>query len=171
MSMDIGENLPAFSLLGVDGKMHNQFDYADRYALLILFTSNSCPMADAYRSRIVSLIKRYEEDHLGIISINPVDPETNVRDMFIEHLHLPHLYLADTDQQVAKRFGATVTPEAFLFNSKRELIYHGAIDDCWENIDMVTRVYLEDAIEAALDGIEVDYPETEPIGCKINYSK
>lgn len=169
MSMNIGENLPAFNLLGVDGKMHNQFDYADRYALLILFTSNSCPVVDTYRSRIVSLIKRYEEDHLGIISINPVDPETNIEEMFVEYLNLPHLYLADPDQQVAKRFGATVTPEAFLFNSKRELVYHGAIDDCWENADMVTRVYLEDAIEAALDGVEVDYPETESAGCKIVY--
>ncbi|MOA54296.1 hypothetical protein D3C78_1778860 [compost metagenome] len=45
------------------------------------------------------------------------------------------------------------------------MVYKGAIDDSWENENMVTRVYLEDAIEAALDGIDVDYPEVAPVGC------
>ena len=72
---------------------------------------------------------------------------------------------------MAKRFGATVNPEVFLFNSKRELVYKGAIDDCWENEAMVTNVYLEDAIESALDGVEVDYPEVAPVGTPIIWKK
>jgi len=64
---------------------------------------------------------------------------------------------------------ATRTPEAFLFNSKRELVYRGAIDDSWENAKAVTRVYLEDAIEMSLDGLEVDFPEIQPVGCSIKW--
>ena len=76
-------------------------------------------------------------------------------------------YLHDPSQEIAKKFGAKVNPEVFLFNSKRELVYKGAIDDCWENEPMVTQVWLEDAIDYALDGIEVDYPEIEATGCPI----
>jgi len=64
-----------------------------------------------------------------------------------------------------------MNPEVFLFNSKRELVYRGAIDDCWDNEAMVSNVYLEDAIENALDGIEVDYPEIPPLGTPIIWKK
>ncbi|MCO4292270.1 redoxin domain-containing protein [Solitalea sp. MAHUQ-68] len=170
--MIIGDKLPAFNLKGVDGEMSNQYAYADRYALLVVFTNNSCPVAVAYRNRIKNLLKRYEEDNLGIIRINSTTKNSEAESLeemkkMYDDLKLPHLYLMDDDQTVAKAFGATKVPEAFLFNSKRELVYKGAIDDSWENENMVTRVYLEDAIEAALDGIDVDYPEIDPIGCDI----
>ncbi len=67
--------------------------------------------------------------------------------------------------------GQRVPPEVFLFNSKRELVYKGAIDDSWENPNMVTTVYLEDALECALDGIDVDYPETPAVGCGIKWKQ
>ena len=81
------------------------------------------------------------------------------------------LFLKDETQEVAKKFGATVTPEVFLFNRKRELVYKGAIDDAWENENMVTAAYLEDAIEEALDGIEPDFPEVEALGTPIVWKK
>jgi len=65
--------------------------------------------------------------------------------------------------------GATRTPEVFLFNSRRELVYHGAVDDSCENENAVMQVYLEDAIEYCLDGLEVDYPEIPPVGCSIKW--
>jgi hypothetical protein len=64
-----------------------------------------------------------------------------------------------------------VNPEVFLFNRKRELSYKGAIDDCWENEAMITNVYLEDAIEETLDGMDIDYPEITPIGTPIIWKK
>ena len=88
---------------------------------------------------------------------------------YVKELELPFLYLHDETQEVAKKLGAQRTPEAFLFNSKRELVYKGGIDDSWENPHMVTRVYLEDAIECTLDGIEVDYPEMPAHGCTIKW--
>ena len=81
--------------------------------------------------------------------------------------YFPYLY--DEDQQVLKALGTIRTPEAFLFNSKRELVYKGAIDDSWDNEHAVTRVYLEDALEYTLDGLDVDYPEIPAVGCSIKW--
>jgi hypothetical protein len=77
------------------------------------------------------------------------------------------MYLKDEDQSVAKLFGATCNPEVFLFNSKRELTYKGAIDDNWESENGVTAAYLEDAIEETLDGMDIDFPEIPSNGTPI----
>jgi hypothetical protein len=84
-------------------------------------------------------------------------------------LNMPFPYLLDENQEVAKSLGAERTPEVFLFNNKRELVYKGAIDDNWENPNAVMQVYLEDAIEYSLDGLEIDYPEVPAIGCSIKW--
>lgn len=174
--MIIGDKLPEFSLPGADGKIHTQFSFADKYAVVFIFTCNSNDISKAYTQRLIKLLKKYEDDNLGIVGINSnnseLSPEDSLENMKIvsDKLHLKDinfLYLKDEKKELAQRFGASVNPEAFVFNSKRELVYKGAIDDCWENEAMVTRVWLEDAVEYALDGIEVDYPEIQPTGFPI----
>jgi len=173
--MDIGDKLQKFNLKGTDGNFYTNFTYADRYALLVIVTCNHCPYSRAYWNRIQQLYSKYEEDNLGILTINANDakqyPEDSYENMIklAEHLGNTFVYLYDEEQIVARELGATRTPEAFLFNSRRELVYKGAIDDSWENEHMVTRVYLEDAIEAALDGLEVDFPEVQAVGCTIKW--
>jgi hypothetical protein len=126
------------------------------------------------------MFEKYEDDNFAIIGINSNDekqaPEDSLAAMkkAAERFKLANIhfmYLKDEDQEVAKMFGATVNPEVFLFNSRRELVYKGAIDDAWESESMVSNVYLEDAVENALDGIEVDYPEIEPVGTPILWKK
>lgn len=174
--MQLGERLPEFSLKGVDGNIYTHFHFADKYALAVVFTCNTCEVSKAYGQRLIKILKQYEDDNLGILGINCNDAAQSPGDNFEEmqaisgKLHLEEMrfrYLHDPEQTVAKRFGAETNPEVFLFNSKRELVYKGAIDDCWDNENMVTNVWLEDATENALDGIEVDYPEVKPIGCPI----
>ncbi len=174
--MEIGDKFIEFNLKGADGKMHNIYEYADKYALCIVFTCNSCPYSKAYGQRLIKLLNKYEDDNFGIIGINSNDTEKSPSDSYermveiSEKLGLEKLnfmYLHDKDQAVAKAYGAKVTPEVFLFNSKRELVYRGAIDDNWQNSQLVTRVYLEDAIEYCLDGLEVDFPEIPAEGCPI----
>jgi len=178
--MKIGDKLPEFNLKGFDDQFHSNYEYAEKYALAIIFTCNSSVQSKAYSERFVKLFERYEEDNFGIIGINSNDdkqvPEETMEMMKLAAFHfklhtLHFMYLKDEDQSVAKKFGAKVNPEVFLFNSKRELVYRGAIDDSWENEHMVTSAYLEDAIESALDGIEVDYPEIEPVGTPIVWKK
>jgi peroxiredoxin len=173
--MELGKKLFKFELPATNGKTYSNYSFADRSALLIIITCNHCPYANAYWKRIVKLANRYEEDNLAIVAINPNDEERYPQDSFdnmkklMKELKDRFVYLRDESQVVAKKLGAIKTPQAFLFNSKRELVYKGAIDDSWENEYAVTRVYLEDAIEASLDGLEVDFPEIKPIGCSIKW--
>lgn len=178
--LQIGDKLPAFRLKGFDDKYYTHFDYADKYALAVVFTCDSSLMSKSYAKRLIKLFERYEEDNLGIVGINPNDsiqsPEDSLEHMKLsaEKFHLGDihfLYLKDETQEVAKTFGATCTPEVFLFNRKRELVYKGAIDDAWESEAMVTQAYLEDAIEESLDGIEPDFPEITANGTPIIWKK
>eukprot|EP01035_Chromulina_nebulosa_P003649 gene3649-4987_t len=160
--------MPDFNLLGVWGKMRNNYEYADKYALAIIFTCNSNKYSQAYSERLIKLFDQYEEDNFAIIGINSNDdsqsPEDTMEMMIKAAYHYKlhernFLYVKDDTQEVAKTFGASYNPEVFLFNSKRELVYKGAIDDAWENETVVTQAYLEDAVEYCLDGIDVDFPE------------
>jgi len=173
--MNIGEILTPFELKSTSGNMVNSFDYHEQYALAIVITCNHCKYSQAYWQRIIKLANKFEEDNLAVIAINPNNAEIQPQDSFENmiqlnnQLNLPFEYLFDEKQEVAKQLGATKTPEVFLFNSRRELVYKGAIDDSWDNEQTVTHVYLEDAIEYALDGIEVDYPEIPAVGCGIKW--
>lgn len=178
--LQIGDKLPGFNLMGYDDKLHSHFEFADKYALAVVFTSNTSPVSQAYSQRLINLFEKYEEDNLGIIGINANDSVQSAEDslegvkMATYHfkLHELHfLYLKDEDQQVAKQFGASSNPEVFLFNSKRELVYKGAIDDNWESAAGVTQAYLEDAIEETLDGMEIDFPEINTNGTPIIWKK
>lgn len=173
--MQIGDRIQPFELLSTEGKKVTRFDYADRYAFLIIVTCNHCKYAQAYWNRIIRLAKKYEDDSLGVIAICGNDANAYPQDSFenmkvlAQQLQLPFPYLHDPDQTMIKTLGATKTPEAFLFNRNRELVYRGAIDDHWENESAIMQVFLEDAIEYCLDGLEIDYPHSEPVGCSIKW--
>ncbi len=175
--METGQKLFNFSLLGTDGKKYTKYDFASQFALVIVVTCNHCPYAQAYWKRLRALFARYENDSLAMVAVNPNDeikyPQDSYENMvsFVEQTKLPFPYLRDKTQTFTRKLGAERTPEAFVFNSKRELVYQGAIDDNWEFPEMVTHVYLEDAIEDALDGVDVDYPHIKPVGCSIKWKE
>lgn len=170
--MDIGDRLTEFKLKDRDNRPHSSNEFSDAFTFLLLFYADNCPISKSYEERIKKLILQYEEDDLGIMLINIAPDASNsilkpdsfklegLRDKYI-------ICVNDFDRKITQKFGVQVTPEAFLFNSKKEMVYHGAIDDAWENSQMVTRVYLEDALEYALDGFEIDYPEISPVGTPV----
>lgn len=172
--MNIGDKLLNFKLQATDGEWYSNFAFADRYALCIIFTSNTCDQSQAYWNRIVKLADQYEQDNMAMLAINSndetIEPKESLEEMktVIKSLKAENVvYLKDSDQSVAKQMGATKNPEVFLFNSKRELVYKGVIDDHWENETQVMMAYLEDAIEYCLDGLDIDYPELPAQGCDI----
>ena len=173
--MQIGEKLFDFKLKGVDGKTYTNYDFADKYAFLIIVSCNHCPYSRAYWDRLVTLGKRYEEDNLATVVINPNDAAQYPEDSFegmvslANQKQLPFPYLHDETQEVAKKLGAKKTPEVFLFNNERNLVYRGAIDDNWENENMFTRVYLESSLEYTLDGLDIDFPYISPVGCSVKW--
>ncbi len=172
--MQIGDRLPYFELPSTSGEPFTLNQVMEKSCILVVFISNSCPYVQAYVKRIQDLIQHFYEDNMGIILVNSRSESENpserieVMQQFLEQHELHNLwYVKDEQGSLAVQLGAKVTPEAFLFNSRRELVYHGAIDDAWDQPNLVTRVYLEDAIEFTLDGLEVDFPETVAIGCQI----
>lgn len=173
--MNIGDSLKPFCLKSTQNQLVNSFDFADKYAMVLVVTCNQCPYAQAYWSRLVRLFKKFEEDNLAMLAINGNDSNQQPMDGFqemqrlAEQYRLPFPYLHDEKQLLVKALGAEKTPEVFVFNSRRELVYKGAIDDNWEVEAGVMRVHLEDAIEYTLDGLEIDYPEIPAIGCGIKW--
>jgi peroxiredoxin len=175
--MNIGDSLKPFCLKSTENQMVNSFDFADKYAMVLVVTCNHCPYALAYWPRLVRLFKKFEEDNLAMVAINGNDVVQKPADSFAEmqrlahQYRLPFPYLYDENQAVLKSLGAQKTPEVFVFNSRRELVYKGAIDDNWENESGVMSVHLEDAIEYTLDGLEIDYPEIPAVGCSVKWKE
>jgi len=173
--MNIGDILKPFQLKSSNNEVVSTYDFSDKYAFLVLVTCNHCPYAQAYWPRMIKLAEKFEEDNLGVVAICGNDANFQPQDSFenmqrlAAQFRLSFPYLHDEDQKVMKQLGATKTPEVFLFNSKRELVYKGAIDDSWDNESTVMSVYLDDAIEYTLDGIDIDYPEVEAEGCSIKW--
>jgi peroxiredoxin len=163
--MNIGDSLKPFCLKSTQNQLVNSFDFADKYAMVLVVTCNQCPYAQAYWSRLVRLFKKFEEDNLAMLAINGNDAHQQPMDGFqemqrlAEQYRLPFPYLHDEKQLLVKALGAEKTPEVFVFNSRRELVYKAG----------VMRVHLEDAIEYTLDGLEIDYPEIPAIGCGIKW--
>ena len=167
--------IPAFSLTGVDDKTYSLNDFSDKKILIVIFSCNHCPYVQAYEDRIMELQNEFEKDGVQIVAVNSNDDVKYPDDSFDEMkkravakgFNFP--YLRDETQDAAKAFGATHTPQIFLFNNDRKLKYEGKIDDNWQEPDKVKSKYLRDAILEVLVEKEVSVPETFSIGCTIKW--
>lgn len=172
----IGDVVPAWSgLEGTDGKEHGWDEVANHDFVVVVFTCNSCPYAVDYEGRVNDLAKQYAgaDSRVGVVAINAnTIPEDGLPAMRkrAEARGFVFPYLHDPSQEVPKSFGALRTPEAYLLNAEREILYMGAIDD---NTDVakVETSFLADAIESALAGEEIAVSETPPVGCLIRFKR
>lgn len=172
----IGSVAPAFDLKGVDGKNYKLEDLNNKKGIVVVFACNHCPYVQAYEERIMEIQKEYA-DKLNVAAINSnFDgdyPEDSYEKMIerSKEKNFNYVYLRDEDQSVAKAFGATHTPEIFLFDEDLTLRYHGKIDDNWKEPESVRTKYLRDAIDEMLTGDEISIPETFSIGCTIKWKQ
>jgi peroxiredoxin len=168
------ESAPAFDLPGVDGRNHSLQEYADASVLVLVQSCNHCPYVLAWESRINDLQRQYADRGVRIVAISSNDPTAYPADSFekmIEHAREAGYafdYLYDESQEVARALGSERTPEAFVFDKDRRLVYHGAVDDNREE-ELVTTHYLRDAIEAALAGETPSIADTPPVGCTVKW--
>ena len=174
-TLKIGSPLPKFSdLTGVDGKKYSVTDFKNKI-VVVVFSCNHCPYVKAYEDRIIAFQKEYSGRGVQLVAINANEtqnyPEDNYEGMVerakAKGFNFP--YLRDEDQSVAASFGATHTPEFFVFDDKRALRYHGKFDDNHQNPQAVKSRYVQDAVEALLNAKEVATPETFSIGCTIKW--
>jgi hypothetical protein len=158
-----------------DGKLVSIADRAGKAGTLVVFTCNHCPFARAWEERIVALGNDYLKKGVGVILINANDPAKYPEDGLAETqsrvksrgMQFP--YVIDDTSAVARAFGASVTPEAFLFDKAGKLVYHGAIDDNHKEPAQVQKRYLRDALDAVVAGKAPAVPESKSIGCGIKF--
>ncbi|MCS6830353.1 MAG: thioredoxin family protein [Armatimonadota bacterium] len=174
MALELGKSVVDFSLPGVDGKTYSPADFADKPVLVVAFWCNHCPYVKAYEDRTIALAREFA-GQVAFVAINANDavkyPEDSYENMQAraKEKGYPFPYLHDESQEVARAYGATRTPEFFVFDQSRVLRYHGRLDDNWENPSEVRQQYLRDALNALLNGQEPPVAQTEPVGCTVKW--
>ena len=160
---------------GVDGNLVAIADLAGTKGTLVVFTCNSCPWAKAWETRLVALGNGCAKQGIGMVAINSNDPAKNAEDGYdvmrqrARQRSMKFAYVVDGTSDVARAFGATRTPEVFLFDASGKLVYHGAIDDNAKQPDQVTERYLDGALKAVAAGKDVAVQETKALGCSIKF--
>jgi hypothetical protein len=174
MSTPVADLLPAFALLGTDGKLHTADDYATAAALVVVQACNHCPFVQAWEERIEAVARDYAAAGVRVVVVNSNDAEQQPEDSYAlmrERAALrgiAHDYLHDEDGAFARALGAERTPEVFVFDAQRRLAYHGAVDDSRDDT-AVTASHVRDALDALLEGRPVPVPSTPVVGCTIKW--
>lgn len=180
----IGAKAPDFSLPGVDGKTYALKDFADSKILVIVFTCNHCPTAQAYEERIKQMVVDYKSKGVAVIAISPNDPMsvrldelgyTDLSDSFDEmkirakdhQFNFPYLYDGE-NSEISIKYGPQATPHVFIFDAGRALRYTGRIDD-GEKPGSAKSHDAKAAIDAMLAGKPVAVEKTKTFGCSIKW--
>jgi peroxiredoxin len=185
-TLEIGRPAPDFALRGIDGRSSSLKDFSDAKILVVIFTANHCPTAQAYEDRVIQLVKDYKDKGVTIVAISPNDPKalhlnelgyTDLGDTLEEMkirakdkgFNFPYLYDGD-EQRVAHAYGPVATPHVFIFDKDRRLRYTGRVDNN-ERIGKATVHDTRNAIEALLAGKPVPVEKTKTFGCSIKWSE
>ena len=172
----IGDTATDFSLKNIDGVMVSLSDYKDAKGFLVIFTCNTCPYAIKYEDRINALDSKYKVKGVPVIAINPNNPSAKPGDSFkamqvrAKEKGFTFPYLLDDGQAIYPEYGATKTPHVYLLEKtdKGNLVrYIGAIDDNYQDATKVEEKYVENAVDAMLQGKEIKVTTTRAIGCSI----
>jgi len=173
---DIGDAATDFKLENVDGKMVSLSDYEDAKGFIVIFTCNTCPYAVANEDRIIALDKKYKPKGYPVIAINPNDPAAQPDDT-MEKMQIKAKekgftfpYLMDKGQKIYPQYGATKTPHTYVLekmDGKYIVQYIGAIDDSSRDPEAVKVKYVENAVDALLNGQTPKVTNTKAIGCSI----
>jgi peroxiredoxin len=174
--LTLGTTAPDFSLPSTNGQTVRLSDFHAAPALLIAFLCNHCPYVKHIQVELAELIKEYQARGLGAVAINANDakayPEDSLPKMVgeVQKVGYTFPYLYDETQQVAKAYRAACTPDFFLFDKNRRLVYRGQMDGSRPgNSVPVTGADLRAALEAALAGKKVNPRQKPSMGCNIKW--
>jgi peroxiredoxin len=186
-TLPIGASAPNFSLLGIDGKMYSLASFRNAKVLVVVFTCNHCPTAQAYEDRLIQLTKDYKDKGVAVVAIMPNDPTsirldelgyTDMGDTYTEmkrraaekHFNFPYLYDGKTET-VARAYGPIATPHVFIFDKNRKLQYSGRVDDVEKPTKTPNTRDARNAIDELLAGQPVAEPTTKVFGCSIKWAE
>ena len=183
----IGASAPDFNLIGVDGKKYSLASFKSNKILIVIFTCNHCPTAQAYEDRIIQLKKDYAAKNVAIVAIMPNDPKsirldelnyTDLGDSFQEMkgrsknkgFNFPYLFDGDK-QTVSNAYGPIATPHVFIFDEARKLRYSGRIDDVEKPTGSPNSFDTRNALDALLRGVALPVETTKVFGCSIKWAE
>ncbi|MEX0992641.1 MAG: thioredoxin family protein [Solirubrobacterales bacterium] len=172
MGLSIGERAPDFDLPDTDGVTPSLGGEAA--ATVVVFTCNHCPYALAWHDRLIAAAHDYADRGVRFLAINSNDAERYPADSYeqmkrrVAAEDWPHPYLHDETQEVARAWGAKVTPDVFVLDAERRLRYRGAPDSDYSDPSQ-DAAWLRSALDAVLAGEQPSEPETEPVGCSIKW--
>jgi len=173
----IGDALPMkdVKMTGVDGKSVTIAGVSGKKGTLVVFTCNHCPWAKMWQTRVTEIGNTAGKAGIGMVAINANDPAEYPEDGMdgmkqrAKELGIKFPYVVDATSDVARAFGASRTPEAFLFDAGGKLVYHGTVDDSPKDASAVKDAYLKDAVSAVSTGKTVTTAETKAMGCSIKF--
>jgi hypothetical protein len=185
-TLEIGATAPAFSLPGVDGKTYTLSSFSESKILVIIFTANHCPTAQAYEERILQLYMDFHPQSVEFVLVSSNNPKalcleemgyTDLGDSYEElkirasNRKFPMPYLYDGDkQEMAIAYGPTTTPHVFIFDEKRKLRFCGRIDEMESPYKKPAQLDTRNAILALLEGKPVPVEKTKTFGCSIKWA-
>ena len=178
-TIEINSEMPNIDekLQSVNGYSYSLESIVEKNGLLIIFTSNTCPFVIKWEDRYTIVEELAKKNNIGLVYINSNYKKRDGDDSFEkmkEHAKKYNYrfpYLLDEKSQLANSFGAKTTPHIFMFNKNLQLVYKGAIDDNYEDINKVNKFYLKDAMEQLANGKKIKVSETDPVGCSIKRFK
>jgi thiol-disulfide isomerase/thioredoxin len=186
-TLEIGAAAPDFRLKGVDDKTYNLASFKNAEVLVIVFTCNHCPTAQAYEDRLIKLTSDYANKSVAVVAINPNDPASlrldeldfsDLGDSFEEmkirakekKFNFPYLYDGETET-ASKAYGPIATPHVFIFDKERKLRYEGRVDDMENPFKTPSSTDARNAIDALLSHREVPVKTTKVFGCSVKWSE
>jgi thiol-disulfide isomerase/thioredoxin len=186
-TLEIGVPAPDFNLIGVDGKTYNLASFKNAEVLVVVFTCNHCPTAQAYEDRLISLTSEYAKKNVAVVAIMPNDPAclrldeldfSDLGDSYAEmkirakekKFNFPYLYDGETEV-VSRAYGPVATPHVFVFDKERKLRYQGRVDDMESPFKTPQSTDTRNAIDAVLNNREVPVKTTKVFGCSVKWSE
>ena len=170
-----GDTAPDFELLGIDDKMHHLSDYT-KNGLVVIFMCNHCPYVKAKSDALNELYSQFG-DKIDMIGINSNDSLSYPEDSFenmkktADAKNFKFDYLVDDSQQIARRYGAVCTPDPFLFNADKQLVFHGRIDNAMKPDAVPTEKTMMVNIQKMLSDQRVETDFEPSIGCSIKWKE
>jgi len=174
ISLKTGDTAPDFSLMGIDDKMHSLESYVGSKGLLVIFMCNHCPYVKAKIDAIKQIHEKFKES-IALVGINSNDsteyPDDSFENMkkIADEKGMKFDYLVDEKQDMAKKYGAICTPDPFLFDQNRKLVFHGRIDNAMNPDDTATENTMQENIEKYLAGEKIEKDFDPSIGCSIKW--
>lgn len=176
---EVGDVATDFSLKNIDGEMVSLANMEEAKGFIVVFTCNHCPYAKLYEDRLIELDKEFKAKGYPVVAINPNDPESYPEDSY-ENMIKRHKnkgftfpYLLDETQMIARTYGATRTPHAYLLQKEGDVLkvaYIGAIDDNARDETSVEERFMANAINSLISGEPISKTFTRAVGCTIKWS-